>query len=94
MILDIFSDRLAEQHLDNWQKDPKTRLQEYMQARRLDIPLYTLVSEEGKPHEKTFKVGCFVTPFDAPLIGIGVSRKKAEQHSAQLMLEKIEKGSK
>lgn len=93
-VLQLFKDRLAELRLDNWQKDPKTRLQEYMQARQADIPNYTLISETGLPHEKTFKVECSIALFDKKFIGTGVSRKKAEQHSAELMLEKIDKESK
>lgn len=93
-ILQLFTDRLAELRLDNWQKDPKTRLQEYMQARQVDIPNYTLISESGLPHEKTFKVECSITLFDKKYVGTGVSRKKAEQHAAELMLEKIAKDSK
>ena len=93
-VLQLFTDRLAELRLDNWQKDPKTRLQEYMQARQIDIPNYALVSEEGLPHEKTFKVECSIALFEKKFTGTGISRKKAEQHAAELMLEKIARESK
>ena len=93
-ILELFAERLAALRLDNWQKDPKTRLQEYMQARQLEIPSYALISEEGLPHEKTFKVKCSTALFGKAYIGTGGSRKKAEQHSAELMLEKIARESK
>ena len=92
--MQLFADRLGEQRLDNWQKDPKTRLQEYMQARQVDIPNYTLINETGLPHEKTFKVECSIALSDKKLTGTGVSRKKAEQDAAQLMLDKIAKDSK
>jgi ribonuclease-3 len=88
-ILDLFSERLDALRLDNWQKDPKTRLQEYLQARQLDIPHYTLISQDGLPHEQTFKVECSISLFDKKLVGSGVSRKKAEQHAAELMLAQI-----
>lgn len=88
-ILKLFDQRLAGLRLDNWQKDPKTRLQEYMQARQLDIPDYTLLSESGLAHEKTFKVSCAISLFDKSITGTGISRKKAEQHAAELMLKKI-----
>ena len=90
----MFAERLAGLSLDNWQKDPKTRLQEYLQAKQLNIPSYTLISEKGLPHEKTFKVECSVELSDCKFIGTGISRKKAEQHAAELMLEKIAKESK
>ncbi|BCG63377.1 MAG: ribonuclease III [Methyloprofundus sp.] len=88
-ILQLFATRIAELHLDNWQKDPKTRLQELLQARQLDIPTYILASQSGLPHEQTFKVECSIPLFDKNVIGAGVSRKKAEQQAAELMLAKI-----
>ena len=90
-VLKLFSERLSGLHLDNWQKDPKTRLQEYLQSKQLDIPKYKLKSQSGLPHEQTFKVECSIALFEQTYIGNGVSRKKAEQHSAELMLEKIAK---
>ncbi|GAW84869.1 ribonuclease III [Bathymodiolus platifrons methanotrophic gill symbiont] len=93
-VLDLFADRIAELRLDNWQKDPKTRLQEHMQARQLDVPCYTLISQSGLPHEQTFKVECSVALFEKKFIGAGVSRKKAEQQSAELMLDQIARESK
>ncbi|NOQ15832.1 MAG: ribonuclease III [Methyloprofundus sp.] len=88
-VLQLFATRIAELHLDNWQKDPKTRLQELLQARQLEIPAYTLASQSGLPHEQTFKVECSISLFDKNVIGAGVSRKKAEQQAAELMLAKI-----
>ena len=93
-VLNIFADRLQKLSLDNWEKDPKTRLQEYLQARQFDIPKYTLVSQSGLPHEQTFNVECSVSLFDKKYIGVGVSRKKAEQHSAELMLAHIARNAK
>ncbi len=90
-ILKLFADRIAEMSLDNWEKDPKTRLQEYLQARQIDIPTYTLISEAGLPHEKTFKVECSIDLFKKTFIGTGISRKRAEQQSAKMMLDKIAK---
>lgn len=88
-ILDLFAERIAALHLDNWQKDPKTSLQECMQARQLEIPSYLLISEEGPSHKKIFKIECAVALFDKKYIGTGASRKKAEQHAAELMLKQI-----
>jgi len=93
-VLKLFTERLAGLNLDNWQKDPKTRLQEYMQSKQYDVPVYTLISESGLPHEKTFKVDCSIELWDKKIIGTGISRKKAEQQSAEFMLEKIAKESK
>ena len=93
-ILDLFSERLNALRLDNWQKDPKTRLQEYLQARQLDIPHYSLVSQQGLSHEQIFKVECSTSLFDKKPIGTGVSRKKAEQQAAELMLDQISRDAK
>ncbi len=93
-ILELFAERLADLSLDNWQKDPKTRLQEYMQAKQCVVPIYTLISESGLPHEKTFKVDCAIELRDKTVVGMGISRKKAEQQAAELMLEKLAKDTK
>jgi len=93
-ILTLFAERLDELSLENWQKDPKTRLQEHMQARQIEIPQYKLISESGLPHEKTFQVECSVDLLKFKFIGVGASRKKAEQHAAELMLQEIAKESK
>jgi len=93
-ILELFAERLQGLSLDNWQKDPKTRLQEYMQSKQCDVPMYTLISESGLPHDKTFKVACAIALIDDKVVGMGISRKKAEQQAAELMLAKIAKESK
>jgi ribonuclease-3 len=43
------------------QKDPKTRLQELMQAKKLELPVYELLSMSGLAHEQTFKVQCKIS---------------------------------
>lgn len=88
-ILELFAERLQALSLDNWEKDPKTRLQELLQARQMDVPKYTLVSQKGLPHEQTFNVKCSTSLSEKTFIGTGVSRKKAEQHAAELMLAQL-----
>lgn len=90
-ILDIFSDKLEQLTLDNWQKDPKTRLQEAMQSKKLDLPVYEVLTMSGLPHEQTFKIQCSTSFIDDVCIGSGASRKKAEQEAAEKMLEKFSK---
>lgn len=68
-------------------KDPKTRLQEYLQSRRQVLPEYEVVEAFGKPHAQTFKVKCTVVGLDHEIYGIGSSRRKAEQQAAEAMLE-------
>ena len=83
----LFAERIQGLSLNNWQKDPKTQLQELMQARKMDLPEYTLVTMQGPSHEQTFKVQCSVALADEPCLGMGISRKKAEQAAAEKMLE-------
>ena len=78
-----FADKLQALSADNWQKDPKTQLQELMQAKKMELPDYTLVDMSGLPHEQTFTVKCSVSLLPDACIGIGVSRKKAEQSAAE-----------
>jgi len=70
-------------------KDPKTRLQEYLQSRKLPLPDYQVIDVIGDPHEQTFTVTCGVSCLDETVQGTGGSRRKAEQSAAQHILEKI-----
>jgi len=72
-------------------KDPKTRLQEYLQSRRLGLPEYSVTSETGKDHAKRFEVSCEAADFQT-VTGTGFSRRKAEQAAAGKMLEQFVNG--
>jgi ribonuclease III len=85
----LFAEKLQALSADNWQKDPKTQLQELMQAKKMELPDYTLIDMSGLPHEQTFKVRCSVSLIAESCIGTGVSRKKAEQSAAEMMLAKL-----
>jgi len=80
--------------LDNWQKDPKTQLQELMQSKRMVLPEYTLITMSGLAHEQMFKVKCTIPLIEDTCVGTGISRKRAEQSAAELMLELLNKDSK
>ncbi len=85
-ILDLFADKFAELNMDGWNKDPKTRLQELMQARKKDLPVYELISMSGVDHAQVFEVSCSVAITVQTSRGMGISRKKAEQAAAENML--------
>jgi ribonuclease-3 len=70
-------------------KDPKTRLQEWLQGHGYALPEYTLLSEEGPPHRKRFRVECSETGAGILVNGNGGSRQKAEQAAAAAALEAI-----
>lgn len=89
----IFADNLQELSAENWQKDPKTQLQELMQAKKMELPEYILIDMSGLAHEQTFKVRCSVALSAESCVGTGVSRKKAEQSAAEMMLAKLQKDS-
>ncbi|MBL1263029.1 ribonuclease III [Candidatus Methylomicrobium oryzae] len=90
-ISQLFQEKLQALTLDNWQKDPKTQLQELMQSKRVELPEYTLLTMSGLPHEQTFKVKCTIPLLKDASIGTGVSRKRAEQAAAEKMLQLLEK---
>ena len=67
-------------------KDAKTRLQEWLQARQLPLPVYALLGETGDDHDKTFRVGCTLAEPAAASEGSGSSRRAAEQAAAEAVL--------
>ncbi len=90
-VAELFAEKLKNLSLNSGQKDPKTRLQEFMQAKQLELPQYDLVTMSGLAHEQTFKVQCKISLLSTPSIGAGVTRKGAEQAAAELILELLAK---
>ncbi|NNM61945.1 MAG: ribonuclease III [Steroidobacteraceae bacterium] len=78
--------RLAELPAVAELKDPKTRLQEVLQARAIALPEYTLTAVSGDPHDQSFAVRCEVTALALATHGDGASRRRAEQLAAERML--------
>ena len=68
-------------------KDPKTRLQEVLQARGLALPIYTLTAVGGDPHAQSFTVTCDVPVFGVAAVGEGASRRRAEQLAAAKVID-------
>lgn len=85
-VAELFAEKLQNLSLDNWQKDPKTQLQEWMQSKKMDLPDYELLTMSGLAHEQTFRVKCSVPLITQSTVGTGISRKKAEQAAAEQML--------
>jgi len=71
-------------------KDAKTRLQEYLQARQLQLPEYRLLTTSGADHQRRFTVSCRIPGLDLECAGVGTSRRKAEQAAAEASLERLE----
>jgi len=70
-------------------KDPKTRLQEWLQGHGHPLPEYSLLSENGPPHKKHFLVEYIGEAVGIKVTGAGESRRKAEQAAATAALELI-----
>jgi len=70
-------------------KDPKTRLQELLQGKRLPLPEYTLTAALGEAHNQTFTVECRVDGASVT-VGHGQSRRYAEQSAASQLLDLLE----
>jgi ribonuclease-3 len=68
-------------------KDPKTELQEWLQARRWQLPMYRVVGTTGAAHQQTFDVECEVPELKQSQRGIGSSRRSGEQAAALAMLQ-------
>jgi len=89
MVLAVYDDRLADIDAEGAAKDPKTRLQEYLQGQRKSRPEYRVVQVSGAAHRQTFEVECVVADLEARATGAGTSRQRAEQEAAAAMLDRI-----
>ena len=86
LILHWYASRLDAISPNDNQKDPKTLLQEYLQARKLPLPDYTVIDTQGQAHNQTFTVECVVEGMES-IISTGTSRRKAEQKAAEQALK-------
>ena len=89
-ILDWYKDRLTRLNLNDTQKDPKTLLQEFLQSRQQCLPKYDVISVEGEAHDQTFTVECHVVMLAESTVGVGSSRRNAEQQAAKNALQRLE----
>lgn len=89
MVLGLFEARLKSLSLNSVNKDPKTRLQELLQAKQQPLPAYQVLHTEGESPNQYFTVQCEVSLLAEPVIGAGASRRRAEQAAAELALEKL-----
>jgi ribonuclease III len=89
-ILKWYKDRLDATSLKIVTKDAKTRLQEYLQARRYALPQYEVVQIVGEPHDQTFFVHCTIEIIPEAIEGKGNSRRIAEQKAATKALNILE----
>ena len=74
-----------------YQRDPKTALQEYVQKKYKERPLYEVIEETGPDHNKEFSVRLLINGKEI-MTGSGSSKRKAEMSAASTALKMIEKG--
>lgn len=90
LVLTWYAERLAEISPGEKQKDPKTRLQEYLQRLHRSLPSYLITQVSGEAHDQKFTIHCHVSGLSEPVVGSGSSRRKAEQAAAEQTLIKLE----
>ncbi|MGV8931026.1 MAG: ribonuclease III [Luteimonas sp.] len=90
VVLPWFNDAINDTPAGKVGKDPKTRLQEWLQARQRALPLYELISEAGDEHAKLFHIACTLVDPALSAQGQGGSRRAAEQASADAILQQLE----
>lgn len=85
----LFADRIGS--IDpSGAKDPKTRLQEWLQARGHELPRYEVIAQQGDAHAPSFRVACAVDSISLAVEAEGGSRRDAEKAAARIALSKLE----
>ena len=85
----LFGEVIQATVAENWSKDAKTELQEWLQARRVPVPAYRITATRGQAHAQTFEVECAVATLGLAECGEGKSRRAAEQEAARRLLDTL-----
>ncbi len=93
VILKLYQPVMANIDPKTLGKDAKTLLQEFLQGRKLPLPVYTVVATHGAAHSQQFEVECGIPAFDIKVVAAGSSRRAAEQSAATLALEAAQAAS-
>ncbi|MDA1076535.1 MAG: ribonuclease III [Proteobacteria bacterium] len=94
VILDLYDERAPDvltQAEEFDLKDSKTRLQEYLQARKLALPVYSIVEVSGDDHDRSYLIRCDVEALDLDVQAEAPNRRSAEKLAAAKMLKQIQK---
>lgn len=89
LVLRLFNGLEINPQMQAIGKDAKTALQEWLQGRRMNLPIYRVVGTLGAAHKQTFDVECEVIELNLIERGIGISRRAGEQAAAQAMLQTL-----
>jgi ribonuclease-3 len=90
VIMRAYGDRVRKLPEKAERRDPKSRLQEYLQGRQLALPEYRMERVTGKAHKQSFEVSCSVAEPQGRTFGKGTTRRDAEQQAAAALLDMIE----
>ena len=90
-VISLYRQLLSEASPDRLDKDPKTSLQELLQSRRLELPVYQVLSENGDAHERLFTIGCTIKAQGISVQAEGHSKRVAEQIAAEKALSVLDK---
>ena len=94
LVKGFFGEVIANTDAGSWSKDAKIELQEWLQARRLPVPIYRILATRGQAHAQTFEVECAVPALSLAETGEGRSRRVAEQEAARRMLDALKASDK
>jgi ribonuclease-3 len=83
VVLRLYADAFSTLDPRAMGKDPKTRLQEFLQGRRIPLPRYSVVAIRGEAHDQQFQVECLIPELKIRAVGEGASRRAAEQEAAR-----------
>lgn len=90
VVENLLGGRLAHAMREVQNRDPKSRVQEHIQARHRMLPEYVLVAESGPEHAKQFDVALLLWGRELSR-GVGYSKKEAEQDAARRLLEQVDR---
>ena len=91
-VLRVYREELDRLDPGELAKDPKTRLQELLQGKRLPVPEYAILNVKGEAHLQTFEVVCRIPALGIEATGAGASRRSAEQAAAADAYEQVARG--
>ncbi len=89
LVVSLYTPILASVDPGTLGKDAKTLLQEYLQGRKIPLPVYSVVATHGAAHNQMFEVECAIPKLRVQVLGSGGSRRAAEQAAAKLALESV-----
>lgn len=90
VITQVFEQRIVDLPEGVELRDPKSRLQEHLQGRKMALPVYAIDRVSGEAHRQEFEASCTIIELELQTIGTGTTRRDAEQEAAASMLERIE----